>query len=115
MQSPSKIMYSSLEGIINGIQIGIDPLGAGFSHYSNIKTFGGGGLKGLTNSSKREPNVDYDSKVYKVGKIFGTGFGLWGQIHFYGIPQGAVMGLNFITYVYWKNHNTEKFETPSEY
>jgi len=95
------------QGGLDGLAIGIDPVGSGVSHFTGIKTVGGNGLLEMdTERDKIFHNVDYDSLSYRAAKLAGVVTGLAGNVVSVGVPQ-ALVGLGNITMYYQRRNSSD--------
>jgi len=107
---------TQMRGILNGGLIGLDPLGAVFTHYTNRRTMGGAGLKDIKSNSKGyEKFVKYDYNLYKTCKGVGVSLGSFYNIFSIftlgvPIPQLGALIIDGVALFLNKGTNYEKFD-----
>lgn len=80
-------VQTTIDGIIDGVMIGIDPIGAIYTSKTNKKTLGGIGWAGENYSGEKHKDVDYESDLYSGYKLFGAGTMFIFQFTSSGFPQ----------------------------
>jgi len=102
--SINTMLNSTLDGLVDGIVLGFDPIGAVISYFTDIRTIGGSGYRGVNRNGKRNPNVDYNSSYYKVPKIAGTVLAVGGHIQ----TSGLLLILTALLDIGWYTNNKEQ-------
>jgi hypothetical protein len=103
MEKYVRFVDTSLEGLVNGAKVVMDPLGLLISKSSGLRTLGGTGFDNLTIKGEKSARVDYEKAHYSVAKIGGYAFGGFLQYLCLGLPQAASLVLDYLENTVWKN------------
>jgi len=99
-----------LEGVTDGSKITVDFLGALYSALTKKLTIGGSGIYSTDLDGNQSPTVNYDTLLYRTGKIAGMVMGSIFQSQLIGFPQTVLIGVNYYRYRENKAEGKEKFE-----
>ncbi|MBU0667057.1 MAG: hypothetical protein ABIC91_01005 [Nanoarchaeota archaeon] len=96
-------------GMYDGLTSALDPLGSIFSMITNIKTYGGCGMKSKTIADKNTVD-DKSSMSYYAAKRFGVGLGIIANVLSLFSCQAATLVYDVAVYGQLKKMNRHKFQ-----